>query len=108
MPDIKETKEAVSFALQLGNALGSALDDGKLSWSDTPKFMGSIMAAPAAFSGIGSVPTELKDLDAAEKKELMDYVKSEFDIPDDKIEGLVEEGLALAVQTYNFVQKVRS
>jgi hypothetical protein len=108
MPDIKETKEALAFVLSLGNALGTTLADGKITLSEAPQFMGALMAAPAAFQGLTEVPAELKDLDDAEKAELMAFVQSEFDIPNDQIEGVIEEGLALALAIYTFVEKVRA
>jgi hypothetical protein len=103
---IDETKEALKFVLGLGNALGTALEDKKFSMSDLPAFMGPMMAAPAAFSGISNVPKEMGDLDDQEKADLMQFAKDEFDLADDKLEGTVEEGLALAVQIYAFVKKL--
>lgn len=108
MPGIQESKELIAFTLKLGNGLGASLEDGKLSFTDAPKFMDAMMAAPAAFQGISEVPAEMKDLDEAEKAELIAYAKTEFDIPQDKVEELVEEGLSLAIAIYNFVEKVRA
>lgn len=101
--DIKETKEALGGVIALGNATGKSMEDGKISWTDSANYLAAIMQLPGAIAGAGEIPEELKDLDDNEKAALIAYVKTEFDIPNEKVEGIVEEGLALAYQIYLFV-----
>ena len=102
---IKETKEAVAAFIGIGNALGKALEDGKIGLTDAPHFIAAAMKIPAGISGWKSIPAELGDLDDTERTEILEFAKSEFDIPQDKIEAIVEDALALAQQNYQFIQK---
>lgn len=52
-----------------------------------------IKTAPAAFE-------ELKDLSPIEAKEVVEYIAVKFDIPNDRVEGAIEDALRLIVRTY--------
>jgi hypothetical protein len=81
MYGIEETKDVVKAICGLGNAIAASLaDDGKITFSDYPKFIGPLISLPAAISGIGEVPKELKDLTEEEKQELIDLVRSELNV----------------------------
>jgi hypothetical protein len=101
MANIKETKELVSWVCGLGNALGTSLEDGKISLTDLFKFVAVLNSSSAAFQGIDAIPTELKDVDEAEKNELLALVKAEFDIPQDSVEKYAEAGLVAASKLYD-------
>lgn len=96
MAGIKETKELVKFGLVLGKALAEALADGKVDLTDALKFLPVLRELKDAVEGIDQVPTELKDLDDAEKKELLEYIKGEFDLENDEVEAKCEEALTAA------------
>lgn len=102
---IQETKELFLFGASFGNALGKSLADGKFNLSDIANFIDPATKIPAAFKGIGQVDNELADLDEAEKLELIEYAKTEFDIPDEDAEVFVEDSLELAFSIYSFLQK---
>lgn len=81
MYGIEETKDAVIAICGLGNAVAASLaDDGKITLSDYPKFIGPVISLPAAITGIGEVPKELNDLTAEEKAELIELVKEKLDV----------------------------
>ena len=101
---IEETKEFVKWGLQLGMAVEAALQDGKISWLDATSFMKVVTGAPKAITGIDKVPKELGDMDAAEKKELSEYIKLELDLENDGLEDKIEKGLALALELYGMVK----
>ena len=105
---IQETKEVVGFIVELGNGIGKAREDGDWSASDLVYFMDALLAVPAAFQGIDKVPMEVKDLDEAEMKELSDYVVEEFDIPQDKIEEVIEDAIHIAWKVWELVKKIRN
>lgn len=95
---VKELKELVAFGLSLGSAIDRSLsDDGKITFADAGNLIGPIMKAPAAFAGAEQALVELNALDEEGKKELNEFVKSEFDIADDRIEAIVEESVGVAV-----------
>ena len=51
---------------------------------------------------------EIKDVDDVEKAELLQTMKEKFDIIDDKLEEVVEEGLEIAANIGGFVKTVKS
>lgn len=89
--DIKETKEVVYAGLKIGEALSDGIDITDV---------GALTALPAAISGISNVPAEIADMDAAEMEELKQFVKDNFDIPDDRLEEFIEKAVATVVQVY--------
>lgn len=97
---MKETTEIVLAAVSLANGIGSALgDDGKLDISDTVYLMDFIMALPAAATGAERIPAEIGAITAEQMDELKTTVKDKFDIPQDKVEALVEHAMDWAAST---------
>ena len=101
----EETKDALTFVLRLGEGFANALEDGKLSFADFIHFAGAFQSVPAALSGAYSIPKELSDLTEDEARELIDWAKEEFDIPQDGIEEIVERGFELLFVLYQFLQR---
>lgn len=100
----KELKDLIGFGLALGMAIDKSLaDDGKITFTDAGNLIDPIMKAPAAFAGADQALAELKALDEEGKKELNEFVKSEFDIKDDKIEAVVEECVSIGVSAARVV-----
>lgn len=96
---IQETKDVVYAGLKIGEAIsdGVQIED-----------IGALTALPAAISGITDVPAELADMDEVEAEELKQFVKDNFDIPDDKLEEFIEEAVATAVQVYKLYVKFQT
>ena len=90
---MKELKEALSFALALGNALGQSLEDGKLDYSDLLNLWEPMTKAGDAVEGASKILAEIHALDDAATRELLDYAKATFDIPQDKMEAAVEASI---------------
>jgi hypothetical protein len=91
MAGIKELKDVVYAGLKIGEALsdGIGIED-----------IGALTSLPAAIAGISDVPAEIADLDEAEAEELKQYVKDNFDIPDDKLEAFIEQAVETVVKIY--------
>jgi hypothetical protein len=106
MPGIEQTKDVVKFVVALGVGAAKSYEDKKLSFMDLANFLGAVTAFPAAISGISEVPAELADMDATERQELVDYIKEEFDIPQDALEARVEEALGICSSIYDFVMHI--
>ena len=103
MPGTTELKELLTFAFRLAKAVDDSLEDGKVNFVlDAPKFLPALMAAPKAFAGMNLVLLELEDLDDSEHAELMEWVKKEFDLRDDRLEASIEEAVNLALHVYRF------
>ena len=104
---VKESKELLKFSISIGEAIDLSLDNGKIGLEDAMNFYNAVLAAGPAFDNISTVAKELSDLDEGEREELLAYAKDEFDISNDKIEAVVEEALATAMQVYKLVETVR-
>lgn len=87
---IKDLKEFLAFSIALGNAIGSALEDGKINITDAFKFFPALRLAQPAFDGIENVWPELQDLDQQEHDELLAYVVKNFKIPQARAEAYIE------------------
>jgi len=101
----KDTIELVIFQGRLFTGVGFAINDGKLTFTDAIYFKDALTAALPAYMGIKNV--KLSDLkDAENRAEMVSIFAAEFDIPQDDIEELVEEGLELALRNYEFAKKL--
>lgn len=104
---IKETTEAIVFFCRLTNSLEGALEDGKIGFTDITELYGPLQSAPDAFTGIGEMLKELKDLDETEKQTLVDTVAKELDLTFDAVEEIIEDIVESAFDFYMNYKKVR-
>jgi len=105
---IEETKDVMGFLCAFGNATGKSLDNnGRIDMGDIGTMLIPLGKLPEAISGANEVAAELKDLDAAERAELVAYCKEHFDIPDDEMEGKIERGLSLGVHLFEWINSFR-
>lgn len=106
MKGIKELKEAVVFIGLLATAIDKSTKDG-LSYDDAPTFLPVMMQAPQAFAGVDEIPAEFKDLDDAERKEIVVAIKDNLDLEDDVAENVAEQAFATVLDIVAVVQRVR-
>ncbi len=101
----KDMVELIIFQGKLFSAVGFALEDGKVTFTDALYFKDAVMAAIPAYNGINNV--KISDLkDPENRAEAVAVFSDEFDIPQEEVEELVEEGLELAMRNYEFAQKM--
>lgn len=105
MAGIQETKDVIKTAAQIGNGIGIALQDGKFELTELVEFVPALLSLPTALSGITDVPLELSDLDEAERRELLDYMRQEFDIPQEQTEEAVEDHAEFLLALWKLVDK---
>jgi hypothetical protein len=103
MAGIKESKEALDFVLSLASAVGKAVEDGEVSFGDVMHFVGPLRKAGDAFENGKGILPELKDLDAAERAELLALAKEKLDLPNDELEAMVEKGFDAVDKLYEVV-----
>lgn len=102
--NIDDVKDVVKTFLSFTKATAmSVLDDGVITVMDLPKFMSALSTIPAAVSGAVNIPAQLSDMDAKERDELIAFVRSEFDIPNDLLESIIERVLIMAI---NFISMI--
>lgn len=107
MEGTKETKEVVDLVIALAQAIEGAGEDGKVGLTDALQFIPAMIKAPSAFSDLGKLPAELKDLDEAEKAALVAYAKAELDLKDDKVEEQLELALGVGLSLAKLVLSLR-
>lgn len=93
---IEELKDVVKLGLDIGEALvdGIGIED-----------ISALFSLPEAIAGISNVPDEIADLDEAEKAELQEFVRAEFDIPNDQLEEFIESAIAVVLELYGLYIK---
>ncbi len=106
--EISATKEMIGFILNIGNALGSSLEDGKITVGDLPSFISPLLNAGSAFAHASEIPLEMFDLDDEERDELLAYAKDTFSIPQEEVEELVDCAFDIMVQLHILVEKSRA
>jgi hypothetical protein len=104
---IEETKGLVLFCAKLANAIDSSLEDGKIGFTDIGNLWAPITKVKEAFEGIKLVPSELLDLSEEEEAELVDAIKTELDISNDKAELIAEEAIRMAFSIAQFITTLR-
>lgn len=98
-------KKLIKFGCDLTSQIASSLDDGKWSWHDAFGFVDEVAAIPGVVKSFPAIKKELSELSPEERQELYDYVKEEFSIPNDRIEVVVENSLALAISAVALVEQ---
>jgi hypothetical protein len=96
---VQEVKDLASAVAKTGAAAAKILADGQVTLSDTVHLPG-VLAGLKGFADVEylALLPELKDLDEAERAELAKDFQSKFDIPNDTVEAVVEQGYALLLE----------
>lgn len=94
---IKETKEFMTFVMLLVGAIVKTFEDKEVTPGDLAFFGQPILASAEGIMGLTEIPAEITNMSEAQKTELNAHIAAKFDIPDDKIEKVVEEALKVAV-----------
>jgi len=108
MSGTKETTEVVDFVIGLGMAIDKSMVDGKLDFNDVGLFVAALMNAGPAFSDMGLIPAELKDLDPAEAAALVEHVKKALALDNPRLEQIIGKSLEIATGIYALVQMLKA
>jgi len=101
-----ETRDLIITLAEIGNGVGASLaDDGKITWTDFPKFMTALTTVPALISGITKIDDELKAATEDDVKNLITDFMAKFDLPQDEAEAKVEACIDAA---YALVKAIKS
>lgn len=107
MSDVSESTELLQFIVGLAQALGSSMEDGRIDFHDLGNVLDVLQLVGPAFEGVAKVPAELAALDDDGKAELFTVIE-ELDIPQDQVEMVVKNGLKIALDLVEFIDKIRS
>lgn len=105
--EAKELKEALKFICALANTIGEVAKDGEISLGDATHLIPLMYKLPSAVDGIAEIPAEVKELSSEDLAELAQLVKDELDLPQDKVEMAVEDGIDIALKLYALAQKLK-
>ena len=95
MAGIQRLKDAVKFGVKLTEGVISKLDDKKLTFIEALGLVPDLVDLPGLIRDSEVLWSELNDIDAAERQELLQYVKDELDVDNDKVEVVVESALTV-------------
>ncbi len=107
MLGITNVKKIVKFACDFAKQITESLADG-WQWPDAFAFVDEMTQLPGVAKSLSSAAPEIADLDPLERAELVQYLKTEFDIPNDKVEDLIEDAFAFALSIISLVEKFRA
>ncbi len=98
-------------AIAIGVDIADALEDGKFGWADTVGLAKNIPDVIGAAKAAKELPDELRDLDEAEKQEILDHFSDRFDLPNDELEEQLERvfkvGVNLAREVVDIIDLVK-
>jgi len=105
MIGIENIKKAVSLVLTVGEDVAKGLaDNDKL---DLSEYIGIgidlVGGVPGVVKNFKDIKAEFSDLTAEEKNELIEFVKADFDIPQEEIEAKIEKAIDLINAVAEFI-----
>lgn len=104
---IDETLDVVNCGIDIANSTISALEDGKITFTDAPKFFGLVFSVPKAISGINLVPAELENLNAEELTQVIEAVKTKLNVADEKAKVIAEKSIKVLYQVYDLIKTIK-
>lgn len=108
--DDSELKALLNFLIVLAGDIEKIVAKGSLSLLDLPGLYGAFSAASSALSGIKQLPEEISSMNDASIADLRAYIQAQLPsaVSSPVIDGVVNDGLSLAQELFDFVNSVRS
>lgn len=101
-------KKCVKFGIDMGEALDVSLADGNFNLADASNFFKPMMEVPSVVAAGKLALPELKDMDAVEAKDLVDYVTTDLHIANAHAEEVIEKALKVAASLYEIYLSVKA
>lgn len=108
MLGIENLKKVVKFALDVTKQISDSLSDGKITTLELFNFIPELSQIPGIVTSWPNITAELKELEAAERQQLLDYVKAEFHLPNEKLESFIENALMNVVSLIALVEEFKA
>lgn len=100
---MKELKELVKFAIDLGEAMDRSLSDNKLDMADLGNFIGAMQSAGPALSDVSGALSFFKAPTVEGLEEIKAFVASELQLSNEKVEKLVEKVVVILASVLELV-----
>lgn len=109
MIGISNLKIALVAVINLGEKIEKGLaDDGKISLAEALSIGASSFGDVVRFIKSGNaIKQEYTDLDDKERVELIDLVKEELDLENDKVEVIIEKAVELLVNLEDLISTIK-
>lgn len=107
MADVKNTKEVLKLIISGYKVYGLAKADGKIDLSDLGFLMTMLPHLQPAFDDASKIPTEVKDLDAAEAQELATFIVTELGVVEGQTAEIINASLGLLVSGYKLYAAIK-
>jgi len=104
---IEGLKKLIHFGCSLMKQAFVSGADG-WSWKDAFSFIDEAAEIPGVAKTLPEVAKEVADLDATERQEIYDYLVAEFDIPNDRLEAVVEKALGFAINGVGLYEEFKA
>lgn len=97
---IENLKKAAKLGIELGEQTSEVLEDGKLKALEMLSFIDELMQLPGIVNSAADIKNEVLELDAEDRASLNAYIQAEFDIPNEKLESIIEAGLDVIISLF--------
>ena len=107
--NIENIKTVLAFVIGIGERVDKVTAEDSAGGKKITggEWLGSavlLTGVPGLLKSIPEFLPEFKDLDSEEKAELKDFVNTEFDIANDKLESVIEKAVGIAIELSNIAQ----
>lgn len=104
---IETLKKAVHLAIAIPFQAAKTVKQ-KFQLFDILGFIDELKDLADVIKARKQIGVELKDLSPAEREQLIEYIKAEFDLPNDKLEFFIEKALSWADSTVSLIEEVKT
>jgi len=101
----KEIVDVMDVGFALYEAIKKSKADGKITVTDALNFFPVVQELPEAIKDFDTIPAGWKDAEDADRTFFADHFKAELDLPNDEVEGLIEDVFNWVLQTALIVKK---
>ena len=101
---VKNIKKLLEFGFELQQDLTNVLEDGKVSFFEATRFIGTALELSSVVKSWPEVKKELADLDSDERADLLNFAIESLSIPNEEVENFVEHAVQWTVSTLALIE----
>ena len=105
---IAANKALLDFTIPMSMGIEKSLEDGVLELKDSLNFISVIPTIPGVIGALPNLFKEWADLSEDEQKVLFGYAQAKFDLANDKLEMIVENGYNMALSLIKTIAAIRA
>ncbi len=105
---IDNIKTVLKFGADFGEDVAEVMEDGKFKLLEATKFIGALLQVPGVTKAVPHLRKEFSDLDDAENAALAQFVRDELDIPNDHVEGFIEDAWEWGLRLLSMVERFKA